>query len=88
MPQSVKGVVRDAAGQPVVGAAVIVKGTTRGVSSGTDGSFSFEGLADGAVLQVSALGYATAEIPVGNRSFVAVELKEDATLVDEVVVVG
>ena len=88
VPQSVKGVVRDAAGQPVVGAAVIVKGTTRGVSSGTDGSFSFEGLADGAVLQVSALGYATAEIPVGNRSFVAVELKEDATLVDEVVVVG
>ena len=88
MPQSVKGVVRDAAGQPVVGAAVIVKGTTRGVSSGTDGSFSFEGLADGAVLQVSALGYATAEIPVGNRSFVTVELKEDATLVDEVVVVG
>lgn len=87
-PQSVKGVVRDAAGQPVVGAAVIVKGTTRGVSSGTDGSFSFEGLADGAVLQVSALGYAAAEIPVGNRSFVAVELKEDATLVDEVVVVG
>ena len=74
-PQSVKGVVRDAAGQPVVGAAVIVKGTTRGVSSGTDGSFSFEGLADGAVLQVSALGYAAAEIPVGNRSFVAVELK-------------
>ena len=88
VPQSVKGVVRDAAGQPVVGAAVIVKGTTRGVSSGTDGSFSFEGLADGAVLQVSALGYATAEIPVGNRSFVTVELKEDATLVDEVVVVG
>ena len=86
--QSVKGVVRDAAGQPVVGAAVIVKGTTRGVSSGTDGSFSFEGLADGAVLQVSALGYASAEIPVGNRSFVTVELKEDATLVDEVVVVG
>ena len=70
VPQSVKGVVRDAAGQPVVGAAVIVKGTTRGVSSGTDGSFSFEGLADGAVLQVSALGYASAEIPVGNRSFV------------------
>ena len=67
---------------------MIVKGTTRGVSSGTDGSFSFEGLADGAVLQVSALGYATAEIPVGNRSFVTVELKEDATLVDEVVVVG
>ena len=67
---------------------MIVKGTTRGVSSGTDGSFSFEGLADGAVLQVSALGYAAAEIPVGNRSFVAVELKEDATLVDEVVVVG
>ena len=88
VPQSVKGVVRDAAGQPVVGAAVSVKGTTRGVSSGTDGSFSFEGLADGAVLQVSALGYAAAEIPVGNRSFVAVELKEDATLVDEVVVVG
>lgn len=88
VPQSVKGVVRDAAGQPVVGAAVIVKGTTRGVSSGTDGSFSFEGLADGAVLQVSALGYASAEIPVGNRSFVTVELKEDATLVDEVVVVG
>ena len=84
--KSVKGVVQDAAGQPKT--AVIVKGTTRGVSSGTDSSFSFEGLADGAVLQVSALGYASAEIPVGNRSFVTVELKEDATLVDEVVVVG
>ena len=43
--QSVEGVVRDAAGQPVVGAAVIVKGTTRGVSSGADGSFAFDDLA-------------------------------------------
>jgi len=86
--QSVEGVVRDAAGQPVVGAAVIVKGTTRGVSSGADGSFAFDDLAGDAVLQVSALGYAASEVPVGNRSFVAVELKEDTKLVDKVVVVG
>lgn len=70
----------------MVGAAVIVKGTTRGVSSGADGSFAFDDLAGDAVLQVSALGYAASEVPVGNRSFVAVELKEDTKLVDKVVV--
>ena len=58
------------------------------MSSGADGSFAFDDLAGDAVLQVSALGYAASEVPVGNRSFVAVELKEDTKLVDKVVVVG
>lgn len=87
-PAAVKGVVTDAAGQPIIGAAVVVKGTTIGTSTGVDGSFSLQvpSPAASAVLTVNYLGYQTTEIAVGSRTDFQIALKEDAVNVDAVVV--
>lgn len=74
-------------GAPVVGAGVIIKGTTIGVATDSDGSFRMEAPAD-AVLVVSSLGYATREVPVNGKTYFEIELAVDAELLDDVVVVG
>ena len=84
----VTGVVVDATGLPVIGANVVVKGTTNGVISDFDGKFSVEGVSADQVLVISYIGYLTQEIPVGNQSMINVTLKEDTQALDEVVVVG
>ena len=63
---SVSGVVVDASELPVIGAAVMVKGTDIGAVTDEDGKFSFNSLSSSAILEASALGYATATCPVGN----------------------
>ncbi len=85
--KTVTGVVVDAAGVPVIGANVIVKGTTVGTITDFDGNYSLE-VPENAVLQISYIGYLTEEIPVGNKSSINVTLKEDSQALDELVVVG
>lgn len=66
----VSGTVIDATGYPVIGAAVLVKGTSQGASTDIDGKFSFElpaGTGAESVLEVSCLGYKTIELPLGDR---------------------
>ena len=86
-PRPVKGKVTDAAGQSVIGATVVVKGTTKGASTGIDGSFALDVTPDD-VLVVSYIGYDTQEIPVGSRTTFEIQLKEEATALDDVVVIG
>ncbi len=57
-----KGVVVDATGETVIGASVVVKGTTNGTITGIDGDFSLSGVKQGDVIQVSFVGYITQEI--------------------------
>lgn len=83
----VTGVVVDAAGVPVIGANVIVKGTTVGTITDFDGNYSLE-VPENAVLQISYIGYLTEEVTVGNKSSINVTLKEDSQALDELVVVG
>ena len=83
----VEGVVVDEAGQPVIGAAVMVKSTDLGTVTDEDGKFSFDKISSQAELQASALGYATATCKVGGGKLKIV-LKEDSTYLDELVVVG
>jgi TonB-linked SusC/RagA family outer membrane protein len=85
--RSISGVVRDSSG-PVVGAYVSVQGTSQGVITGSAGEFSIQGVAPGAVLQVSFLGYVTREIAVGSQTSVTITLEEDAQVLDELVVIG
>ena len=86
--QTVTGVVTDAAnGEPVIGASVLVMGTTTGTITDFDGNFSINAAKD-AVLQISYMGYKTQEIPVAGQSVIRVQLAEDSELLDEVVVVG
>ena len=88
---SLKGVVKDAAGQPVPGALVTLEGNNR-VGSMTDanGNYSLvipKGTADPVIL-VNCLGYTTIQEPLGGRSAIDFVLKEDTQELDEVVVVG
>ena len=87
-PVTVTGRVTDAKGQPVIGASVIVRGTTLGVSTDADGRFTLEVPAPAAsqTLEVSYLGYETAMIPVGSRTSFAVTLRESASEIESVVV--
>ena len=76
--QTVKGVVKDASGEPVIGAFVVVQGTTNGVSTGIDGDFSINvGDAASAVLEVTMIGLKTALVPVNGRANVEIVLKDD-----------
>ena len=87
-PVTVTGKVVDASGMPVIGAAVIVKGTTIGTSTGVDGDFSLQvppPSAD-AVLEINYLGYETIAQTVGSRTNITFTLRESAVDVDAVVV--
>lgn len=86
--QQVKGTVKDAAGAPVVGAAVYVDGTAKGTITDMDGGFLLSGVASTASLSVSSIGYVTQTIAVSGRSVIDVILEEDTLMLDDVVVVG
>lgn len=85
--KTVTGTVVDAAGIPVIGANVLVKGTTNGTITDIDGNFTLEVSASD-VLEISYIGYVTQELPVGNKSQFNITLAEDTQALDEVVVVG
>ena len=83
----VKGTVTDATGEPLIGANVIVKGTSQGVSTDIDGNYTLSASAD-ATMIFSYVGYRSQEVKVDGRSTINVTLEEDRQLLDEVVVVG
>ena len=82
-----KGVVKDAAGEAIIGASVVVKGTTNGSITDFDGNFELSGVKKGAVLQVSYVGYITQEVKYDGKDLNVI-LKEDNMNLEEVVVVG
>ena len=86
--RTLRGTVVDRAGNPIVGASVIIEGTTRGTSSGLDGTFALEGVGDGQQLAVSFIGYLSRTIAVGTQSTLTVALDEEVQSLDEVVVIG
>lgn len=83
----IKGTILDATGMPVIGANVMVKGTTNGTITDMDGKFSLE-VDKNAILVVSYIGYANKEIKVGNQTNLSIALEEDSHALDELVVVG
>lgn len=87
-PVTVKGIVSDATGNPIIGAAVLIKGTTTGTSTGIDGSYTLQipPPSASAVLVVNYLGYEPAEVAVGSRTDIDITLRESALAVDAVVV--
>ena len=78
------GTVVDAMG-PVIGASVVVKGTTNGVITDFDGNFSLSGVKKGDIIQISFVGYATQEIAWDGKPL-NVTLKEDSEMLEEVVI--
>ena len=85
--KKITGTVLDATGMPVIGANVMVKGTTNGTITDMDGKFSLD-VEEGAILVVSYIGFSNQEIKVGNQTNLSIAMKEDAEALDELVVVG
>ena len=85
---TVKGVVKDSKfGDPIIGASVLVKGTTNGTISDMDGNFTLAAPKDG-TLTISYIGYKTVNLATTDQTLVKVVLEEDSKMIDEVVVVG
>ena len=84
---TINGVVTDLQGNPIVGATIMELGTTNGIITDLDGKFSLK-VSSSSKIQISYVGYATQEISVGSKRNFNIELKEDAELLDEVVVMA
>jgi hypothetical protein len=86
---SVKGLVTDKSGEPIIGATVMEAETKNGVATDLDGAFTIKVNSDKAVLRVSYIGYKTQEVAVNGRSEMKVVLSDDvAANLAEVVVIG
>lgn len=85
--EAVSGTIRDAAGNPISGATVAVKGTTNKTQTDQDGQFAFSEASSGATLVVTMIGYMNQEVQVTGTT-VEITLEEDTQGLDEVVVVG
>ena len=81
------GVVKDGTGETVIGASVIVKGTTNGTITDFDGNFTLTNVKNGDVIQISFVGYKTQEIKYVGQSLNII-LKDDTEVLDEVVITG
>ncbi|MCB5256102.1 MAG: SusC/RagA family TonB-linked outer membrane protein [Proteiniphilum sp.] len=84
---NVRGTVKDVTGEPVIGASILLQGTTSGVVTDYDGNFSIQAPGNG-TLVISYVGYITQTIAIQNRSSLEVILQEDMELLEEVVVIG
>ena len=85
--RTVTGKVYDAAGEPIIGASVVIQGTTQGIITDIDGAFQLK-VQPSQTLVVSFLGYKDVILPVGNKNDFKITLEEDSKKLDEVVVVG
>ncbi|GAB5550579.1 MAG: TonB-dependent receptor [Saprospiraceae bacterium] len=85
---TVTGTVIDESGETVIGATILLKGTTRGTISDLDGSYSIKVPNEDATLVASFTGYKTIEEKVGNRTEINFQMESDISLIDEVVITG
>ena len=86
--KKVSGKVTDQAGVPIPGAAIIVKGTTIGITSDVNGNFSLSLPTDAKILVFSFVGMKTTEISVGSQSMISVSLTDETTGIEEVIAIG
>ena len=84
---SIRGKVTDASGEPVPGAGVFIKGTTKGTSTDFDGNYTIEAK-PGETLLFSSLGYQDVEAVVGRSSVINIQLADDSEMLEDAVVVG
>lgn len=84
---TVSGIVRDDKGEPILGAGVVVEGTSRGVTTGQGGRFTLR-VPPGSNLLVSFIGYETKTVAVGNQTVLDIQLEADIIGLEDVVVVG
>lgn len=81
-------VIEESSGLPLIGATIVQKGTSNGVTTDFDGNFTLENLSSGDILEISYIGFVTQEIPVTSSRSINVILVEDLAKLDEIVIVG
>lgn len=86
--KTVSGTVIDNTDEPVIGASVLVKGTTIGVITDMDGKFTLQDVPANGTIQISFVGYKTQDISITGKTNFNVKLMDDTEMLDEVVVVG
>ena len=84
----VTGTVVDVSGEAIIGASVMVKGTSNGTITDYDGNFTIQNVPQNGSLVISYVGYRNQTVAVAGKSQIKVTLEEDRQLLDEVVVVG
>ena len=84
----IQGTIVDTYGEPVIGAAVLVKGSTLGTATDIDGNYAIKNVAPDGVLEISSIGYKTTEVNINGRTVINVTVEDDKALLDEVVVIG
>lgn len=85
--RKITGVVKDHTGEPVIGANIVIKGTGTGTITDLNGQYGLD-VPEGAILQVSYIGYSTLEVPVKEQKILNIDLREDSQAIQEVIVVG
>lgn len=86
--RQVQGVVKDKAGESMIGVNVLVKGTTNGTITGLDGDFSLSGVKNSDVIVFTYIGFKTKEVKYNGQASLDVVLEEESELLEEVVVIG
>lgn len=85
--KTITGTILDEKGESIIGASVAVKGTTNGTITDIDGKFSLD-VNENDILAITYVGFLAQEIPVTGKSSLQITLKENAEMLDEIVVVG
>ena len=85
---TIKGTVVDGTGEPLIGASVLVKGSTNGTSTDLDGNYTLNNVDKNATLEFRYVGYSTKEIAVKGQTKIDVTLTEDSAVLDDLVVIG
>jgi len=86
--KTITGKVTDTNGEPIIGATILIKGTSHGTVTDMDGNYTLQNVPEDAILQFSYVGMETQEIPVRGKTVINVTMKEATELLEEVVVVG
>lgn len=86
--KKVSGIILDNNGEPIIGASILVKGTTLGTITDLDGKYSLDNVPENATLEISYIGYKTQALKATDKNLANITLHEDTEVLDEVVVVG
>ena len=85
---SIRGVVKDIQGEPLIGATIVVVGSTNGTTTDINGNFTLNGVSTTSVLKIDYVGMQQQSVTVKEKRFFNITMSEDTKLLDEVVVVG
>ena len=85
---SVSGTVTDQSGEPLIGVTIVVKGTTQGAITDSDGNYLLQDVPDDATLVFSFVGMQTQEIQVAGKTSISIIMEESTIELDEVIAIG